>query len=336
MKRYISVDSGKNATKIAVYDPKTEQISVKKFRTKMSKGYFEDDAIESETMIAEIGGNVYKIGMGAMMEAETTTSKMTDIHKNCTLLAIARECSENEVDEVYAAIGIPVKDYEDVLSRNAYRAFILPEGEITVRYKESSEAPIKTKTFRIVSRDVFPETMGALFVDGYVPDAMTAVIDIGHLNVNLTVYVGIEVDKKYSLTDVLGGNNLVTGLAQELSAAFSLCDEKTVAMVLAREGDNRCLRTVNPNPDLEKRSKEIIDEYMLNHVLEIKRKCDAKRWPVDFMNVIAIGGTSYILRNEIREVFGQNVIIPNNPEFANAKGFLRIMIGKRLHKDIAA
>jgi plasmid segregation protein ParM len=308
---------------------------VKKFRTKASKGYFEDDAIESDTVIAEIEGQVLKIGTGALTEAETSTSKKTDIHKWCTLLAIARECSADEVDNVHVAIGIPVKDYEDVLSRNEYREFILPDGEITVRYKEASEAPVITKTFRIVSRDVLPETLGALFVEGYNPIASTGVIDIGHLNVNLTAYVGTEIDKKYSLTDVLGGNNLVTGLAQELSSAFSLCDEKTVAMVLAREGKDRCLKTVNPNPELEARSKEIIDEYLLNHVREIRRKCDAKRWPVDFMNFVAIGGTSYVLRNEIHEVFGKNVLIPDQPEYANAKGFLRIMVGKRLHKNIA-
>lgn len=334
MERFIAVDSGKSATKYAVYDANTQTITESKFMTKVSAGNFADDAIEKNTFIMEYMGNVYKIGHGATNEAEAVTSKKTPIHLICTLYAIASICSEDEIDQVHAAIGIPVKDFENVDNRNEYKSYILPEGDITISYKENSDAPVKTKTFNIASRHVYPETMGALFITDKVNTGTVAVIDIGHLNVNETVYNNVEVDNVYSLTDTLGGNNLVTGLAQELSSAFSLVDEKTTCRALMKSGADRCLKPTRPNPEIEKRSKEIIDTYTLNHVKAIRRLCDSKRWPVDFMNFIFIGGTSKLLKKEIYEVFGEDVLIPDNPEFANCRGFLRIMVAKVLHIEI--
>lgn len=334
MERFIAVDSGKSATKMASFDRETNTITESKFMTKVGKGNFADDAIENNTYIMEYNGNVYKIGRGAASEAEAVTSKKSETHLLCTLYAIASICSENEVDEVHAAIGIPVKDFEDVDKRNDYKAYILPEGDITISYKPNSDSDVITKTFRIVSRHVYPETMGALFLTNEINTGTVAVIDIGHLNVNETVYNNVEVDNVYSLTDTLGGNNLVTGLAQELSSAFSLVDEKTVCRALMKTGSDRCLKPTKPNPEIETKSKEMIDEYTLNHVKAIRRLCDSKRWPVDFMDFIFIGGTSRLLKNEIYEVFGSDVLIPDKPEFANCRGFLRIMVAKTAKIEI--
>lgn len=328
MERFLAVDSGKSATKVSIYDKDSNTIKETKFMTRVGKGNFSDDAIESNTFVMEYNGEVYKIGRGATTEAEAVTSKKTKIHLLCTLFAIASICSENEIDDVHVAIGMPVKDYEDVDKRNEYKQFILPEGDITVSYKENSDADIVTKTFRIASRHVYPETLGALFLTNEVNTGTVAVIDIGHLNVNETVYNNLDVDNVYSLTDTIGGNNLVTGLAQELSSAFSLVDEKMVCRILMKSGEERCLKPTRRNPEIEERSKKMIDEYLLNHVRAIRRSCDLKRWPVDFMDFIFIGGTSKLLKNEIYEVFGQNVLIPDRPEFANSRGFLRIMVAK--------
>lgn len=328
MERFIAIDSGKSATKVASFDKQTNQISEFKFLTKVGKGNLSDDAIEKGTVVMEYNGNVYKIGRGATTEAEAITSKKTETHLLCTLFAIASICSEDEIDEVHAAIGIPVKDFEDVDKRNEYKNYILPDEELTVSYKPNSDSEIITKTFKIVSKHVYPETMGALFLTNEINTGTVAVIDIGHLNVNETVYNNVEVDQVYSLTDTLGGNNLVTGLAQELSSAFSLVDEKTVCRALTKTGDHRCLKPIRKNPEIEKKSKEIIDNYTLNHVKAIRRLCDLKRWPVDFMDFIFIGGTSILLKNEIYEVFGSDVVIPEKPEFANCIGFLRIMVAK--------
>lgn len=334
MERYIAVDSGKKDSKIAVYDVEKDEVRKMKFSTKMSKGYFEDDALESNTNIVEYEGNIYKVGRGALVEAEMETSKKKDIHKICTLLAIARECSSNEVDEVHVGIGLPVKEWENVEIRNEYRNFILPDDEISLIIKTSSDKePIK-KTFRIVSKHVYPEGKGALFISDNVNVGTVGTIDIGHLNINNTVWTNLDIDHRYSLTDVLGGNNLITGLSQELSSEFSLCDERTTLCTLLKPKESRFLAPNKPNKEVEQKSKKIIDEYLLNHVKEIKRKCDSKRWSLDYMDLVFIGGTTKLLRNEIVDVFGNTITIPEDPEYANVLGFLRIMCGKLLEKQI--
>jgi plasmid segregation protein ParM len=335
MERYLAVDSGKSSTKVAVYDAKTDSVRKFKYRTKIGPGNFEDDAIGKNTYVAEYDGKVYKIGNAAATEAEMNTSKKAMVHKVCTMLALAMVCSEDEEDEMHVSIGMPVKDWDNVELRNEYRNFILPDGKITVKYvKDGDEKPV-TKTFTIASKHVYPETMGALFVGEKVNTGTVGIIDIGHLNLNLTVYNNLEPDRVYSLTDTTGGNNLVTGLSQELSSTFSLCDEKMVARILMKTGDERCLKPNRPNPEVEQRSREIISQYLLDYVREIKKCCDRRRWPIDYMDLYFMGGTTSLIRGELKEVFGDQITILDHPEYVNALGFLRIMCGKLLDKMIS-
>ena len=341
MKRYIAVDSGKSSTKVAelIMNGKNqdEVIEISKFRTRIGEGTFDDDNPGNNTFIMEYDGKTYKIGKNADSDAELDTSKKTLTHKICTLYAIANICSAKEVDEVYAAIGIPVKDWENVNIRNEYRSYILPEGEISVKYKKSGDGPIVEKTFKIAGRYVYPETLGALFIGNNINTGTVGVIDIGHLNVNQTIYNNIDVDKEYSMTDTLGGNALVTGLAQTLSAQFGFINPKQTADILLKQNENRCLmpkRLNEQNKDVPKKSKEVIDRFLKKHVEGILDHCKIAQWSVDYMDFIFIGGTSIILKKEIQEVFGDDVVIPENPEYANVIGFLRIMCGKSLGREI--
>lgn len=330
----IAVDSGKSATKVAIFDPQAMTVSIKKFLTKIGRGYFEDDALERNTVIMEFGGQVYKIGRGAISEAEMETSKKTDIHKLCTLKAIAENVESGKTEDVHVAIGMPVKEWENVQKRIDYKNFILPNEEVHVKLMDSANGSIQEKSFRIVSKHAYPETMGALFAREHPSMGTQGVVDLGHLNNNCAVWNGNELDPVYTLTDILGGNNLVTGLAQELTAAFTMCDEKTVARILASGKEERYLHPNKPNSELEQRSKEIIDEYLLNHVKEIKKKLDVKHWPLDYMDLTFIGKTTTLLEDEIRTVFGPAAFIPKDPEFANALGFSRVLAGKIYQYDI--
>ena len=332
MERYIAIDSGKYATKIASYDPQKETVSYNKFRTKISEGDFRDDALELSTLIMEYDGHVYKMGNGAIQEAELNTSKASDIHRLCVLTAIALNTSADEVDDVHVAVGIPVKEWENVEKRAAYKEYILPDGMVEIKLMLKSDTPPVTKKFKIKSKHVYPESQGALFLDEVMPDSSgtIGIIDIGNLNINCTSWTVRELDRQYSVTDELGGNVLVSGLSQELSAAFSRVDENYVAKVLRQNPEKRKLTPNRPNPQIEEESKNMIDEYLLNHVRMIKRRCDSKHWSLDFMKLVFIGGTSALLENEIREVFGPDVYIPNNPEYVNVMGFLRILCAKVL------
>ena len=328
--RFAAVDSGKFATKLAWADPKLETYNTCSFRTKMGLGNFADDAIEDGTFVVEIDGNVYKIGNGAPKEAVLETSKKSDIHKICTLLALALIANPSG-DEFKVAIGAPVAEWAVVDKRNEYRDYILPEGDITVKYKTSKSDDIHVKTFSVVKKYVYAESAGALYLDMLRNKDTAAIVDLGNLNVNCTYWSNFVLDETYSATGELGGQILVRKLADELSSAFTRVDERLVSNILKRAPEDRFLKPVKVtagSEEVEARSKQIIKEFLYNHVKEIQRKCDSLHWSLDYMELTFIGGTSALLQNEIREVFGENVFIPENPDMANVIGFLRRLIAK--------
>ena len=330
MAKFIAVDSGKYATKVAVYDPVKKETKKFKFRTKMSEGNFLDDAIESGTFIGSYEKSVYKIGNGAKIEAELNTSKKSEFHKICTLMAIAM-CVTEKNEEVTVAIGIPVKEFGVVEKRQEYKDYILPDGNLSIGLKLKSDSPQEEKTFHIVSKSVYPESAGALYLDmKKYADNSAAIIDLGNLNINCTCWQNFELDGKYTITDELGGNILISNLSQELSAEFSRCDENLVAKILKLPPKERYLRPIKPNKEIEEKSAKIIKSFLLNHVKEIKRKCDSKQWSLDYMQLVFIGGTSELLKDEIKEIFGEEVTIPVEPEYANVVGFLRRLCANKL------
>ena len=261
-KRYIAVDSGKFATKVAEYDPKTKTVRKFSIRTKADAGDFRDDAIEKHTVVVEIDGNVYKIGNGARGNgAALETNKSTDVHRLCTLTAIATLASKNEADEIYVAVGLPAKDWANVAKRMGYKDFILPQGECRISIKKDSESPVVEKTFTIKERYVFPESIGALFMDETIenitPTAITGVLDIGNLNLNATLWQGTELLQDKSLTAELGGAILIQELAQELTTNIATCDELITANILKSE--DRCIPSNgNLTPEQVDASKELI------------------------------------------------------------------------------
>jgi plasmid segregation protein ParM len=331
MDRYLAIDSGKNATKVAIYDPEKNSTKKLAFLTKIGDGDFSDDSIESGTFLAEMDGKVYKVGKGAKFNAELETSKMTDIHKICTLSAIAMCLNADEENTVHVAIGIPVKEFENVEKRNAYRNFILPDGEISVKLKPKNGEEPKTVKFTIKTKLVAPESSGVLYLNPTkFQNTTTATVDIGSLNVNGSYWSGFDLDSEFSMTGELGSQILIAGLAQELSAEFSRCDEKLVASILRQPLDKRHLTPIRQNPEVEQRSAEFIHKYLVEHVRKIKALCNAKNWSLDYMELVFIGGTSKMLENELYEVFGHEIYIAPDPVYANVLGFLTKLCSKTL------
>ena len=323
---YCAVDSGKFATKIAWTNEDFTKVQKCQFRTKMSAGNMLDDNIENGTYVCQIGDEIFKIGNGAQRYADLVTSKKSPIHKNCTLLALALLASDSGDDEFHVAIGMPVDEYGVVDNRIDYMKYMLPQGETTVLYR-TQKTDIITKKFKIVSSHVYPESAGGLYLNASRNKDSAAIIDIGSLNVNLTMFQGFEVDKDYSITGELGGQILVSNLAAELSASLGTrCTDILVSRVLKSPLEQRYLVPNIPNPDIEEKSFQIINEYLLKHVSDIKRLADSKKWSLDFIPLTFIGGTSEILANEIRKVFGESVFIPSSPEYTNALGFLKRIV----------
>ena len=333
MVRYIAVDSGKFATKVAEYEISKDTVREFSIRTKSSFGDFRDDAIEAQTVIIETEDGVFKVGNGARGDGvNLETDKKSDVHKLCTLTAIATLASANETDEIYVAIGLPAKEWANVSKRMDYKDYILPDGKITMSIKTSSSSPVIKKTFIIKQKFVFPESIGALFMDEVLPymtnTSITGVLDIGNLNLNATLWQGTELLQDKSATMDLGGAILIQNLAQEISSNIVSCDELIAANILKSAPSDRTLPTdLNLSAEQIETSKTLIKRVLKEHAEKVKRCCKARNWSLDITRIVAIGGTSKDIEEELREVFG-NIIIIENSSYCNVLGYLRMMCSR--------
>ena len=342
MERYVAIDAGKFATKCAEYNIKKNETTKFHFATKMSEGNFKDDALEPDTYLAEIDGKVYKFGRGATgIGASLVTDKTSEIHRNSILTALATMASDKEEDEFNVATCIPASDWSDVNKREIAKEYLLPSGKFEINFRGPMDKEVKKKVFTIKQETklCLPESIGGLFMDETPKfDELTniGVIDIGSLNVHITKWLGVVMEKDGCDTAELGGTILARNLARQLSVAFSRCDEDLVRRILLLKPEARHLYPNNKNEETIRKSKEMIDKALLEHVQNVRNLCDAKGWPLDFMDLRFIGGTSYVLQNEIKQVFGEDAFILSNSSFCNVLGCLRSLcsrmpeIGKRI------
>lgn len=325
---HIAVDCGKYETKTCFYSEENGQGKFK-FRTKLSPGIYEDDMIKRGTVVIQVDdGDICLYGYGAQVEPAMQTSKKTDTHKVCTLASIAMALGEGTHTDVSVAIGVPLDISANAAERMSYKEFILgKEGEKhTVRWKRDSESPIVTTTFTIGRRFVYPEGCGALWLFPEKCEGSTAIIDIGNLNTNNIYAEALAPDDAMCFTGELGGKILISGLAQALEADLgSRVAESMVANALSKPRGHRFLVSAHGDKTVESRSAEIIADYTRQHVRMLRQQCDIHHWPLDFANVVCVGGTTRLLLEELEAEFGSTVYIPEEQEHANAKGFLRRM-----------
>jgi hypothetical protein len=330
MEKYISVDAGKFATKVGLFNPDGNNVMKYKFRTKLDHGDFRDDNVEKNTYIAEINGEVFKVGNGATTEARLEMTKLSKEHQICALTAIA--LAANDGDVFHVAIGCPLKEYEVVEKRERYREELLPSGEITVKLKRNSDDEPVSVTFTIESKVVYAESSGILYIDAVrFQGKSVGVIDIGGGTALGNISDNFEIQPAYSVTTENGGNVLITELSQELSAKFGRVDSSYVAKLLKLPPEKRFLSPKNGNKEIEEESRKFIHEFIINYLNRIHRACDAKSWSMDYIDLVFTGGTSEVLAPEIREVFGNGIYVPSHSEFTNAVGFLKKMVARKLN-----
>ena len=333
MSKFIAVDCGKYNTKVESYDSESGKRRHFKFRTKISPGTLDDDMLERGTFIVQTDdgdGEVYKIGNDARKEPDMETSKKSEIHRICSLAAIAMAAGPGVHEDLSVVIGMPLSLCSVPEERLSYKKYILGEpGEkhvVNFVTNPNDPDPVQECVFTISKELVYPEGIGVIYEYPAKLSGPTAVLDIGNLNINNTYTDNFNIVNESCFSDELGGKVLITGLAQELTSELGArVDENLAASTLLRPLSDRYLHTTSGNKEIDEKSREIIDRYLLEHVRAIKQKCATRHWPLEFMNVVCVGGTSKLLIEEIKQVFGANAFIPDNPEYANASGFLKKM-----------
>ena len=333
MKKYVVVDAGKGGTKVALYTEK-DGIKTFEYQTKFSAGDFCDDALENNTFLAKIDGETYKVGNGALTKAEIQTTKMTPIHKISTLTALALCASDDEIDDMDVVVGCPLSEYAIPAKRKEYMDYVLEEGEHTVEIKTKSDADPVIRKFNVTFRKVLPETAGIFFtmLDDYEGEPI-GVIDIGNVTAIGAVYDDFEIDHNFDFTDMRGGAMLISLLSQKLTARFSKYNQKYTLKLLLRPANERFLENKNI-PGIEEDSKKLIHDEIISYLHGVRELCNAAQWSLDYMKLVFGGGTAHMLQDEIKEVFGDNVVFAPYEKMANAIGSLRRLVQLRTGKDI--
>lgn len=324
----VSVDGGKSHTKVKSYRMETGKGIETKFMTKITPGGdFRDDMFEHGTFLAQIDdGPIYKVGSDGKQSADMQTSKKSEVHKVCIMAAVAYACGGGEDNEVSIVTGLPLQSCSIPEERISFKEYILGDLGVqhTVKIKPNAKSPVVTIGFKFVEQKVYPEGIGVIYEHPEEFSGPTGIIDIGGLNMNGLYVNGFSPYAENCFTDEAGGKNLITTLAQQLTSELGTrCDEHMAEFVLSKPYEERFLVSQTGNKDVEQKSREVIDACVLEHVRNLKAKCDFHHWSMEFMKLVCIGGTSKILARELKMVFGDRIIIPKNPEFINVRGFLR-------------
>lgn len=331
-RKFVSIDCGKYDTKISYFAEGMNIVKKYKFRTKITPGAtFADDMFDKGTFIVQIDDEkeIYKVGYNGKKEPDMETTKKTDIHRVCTMTGIAcalRSLGKTPSKDVPVAIGIPFQIINIPEERMSYKEYILGEEgkEHVVRIKWTPEGSVHEVRFSLGKRNVYPEGIGVVYEYPDILDGTTAILDIGNLNTNHIYTEDLIMNENLCFTSELGGKIMIAGLAEELTSELGArVNEAIVASTLKKPVEERCLMPKNNDMEIQEKSRAIIKRYLLEHVKRIKKKCDTKQYPLDFMHVVCTGGTSKLIMGELREVFGENTFIPKDPEYANALGFLR-------------
>lgn len=312
--KIVAVDCGKADTKVCCYS--TEDAGVKSMiiPTKLTPS--------SELMAATGSEDEYRVsinGQGEDTDGEWiigslkgqtsySNSKKDRIHRIITLTAIAL-CVDNG-DTVIASMGCPLTLFDDTDGKNQYFNYILKKGrvDITINGKNHYFYIEKDKCL------VFPESFGAVFMYKKSFESNVGVIDIGGLNVNASYFSSGKPDMDLCRTEKLGYYSIISTLRKKINTYCdsSFGDEQIKAFLKQGYVTNR------------KETSKIIENVLDEHFQKIEKVLI--EWDLDSLNLIFIGGTSELLRKQIERRFNKKAYIPDNPNFVNAKGFLKVML----------
>lgn len=170
--KYVAIDSGKFATKAVTLKPdRTEKLLV--FRTKMEET--NRTSAQGQSFLVEYEGKRYILGEQAEV-GSSKSSKAELLHKLAAYTALARLVESG--DDVVAAVGCPLQVFENAETKEQYRRYLFPKGQIDIKVNGT------TKHFTVKNVLVLAESSGIIYLEeARYADRMVGVVDIGGLNI---------------------------------------------------------------------------------------------------------------------------------------------------------
>lgn len=308
----LAIDCGKAMTKVAVYDDNAVgSIKTSCFNTNaVGKTGMEDTGLINAHKVKYNGVVMYVGGQETEGDTSNQNSKNDDIHKFCTLYAIASNV--NNGDTVNVVIGCPLSVYANKEQRDKYKSDILPKGRVEISIDD------KPMFFNINKRLVCAESTGIIALSPELFEEDTVIFDIGGLNVNAVKFVNQSLVANSCITSKLGMKTIKNNIKSVCEKALQEDSEDFELDEVQLEGIIKRGYVLNYKSTTEDAVKDTLNE----HINAIAKDCE-KKWKqnVKTYNQVFVGGTSLLLKDSIKNRFPDATIV-EDALYSNAKGFL--------------
>ena len=299
----IAMDSGKFNTRLfAGLD------SVDIFRTKIEE--IQSTTPRNNTIKTE-DGKMYLVGNDAS-NIDHEPSKETLTHKLCIYYGLIRNGFSNR--KINLAIGTPIKYFKDPQTKKSYADFIRGNGNVEVEYNGV------THNIMINEVLVLPEGCGILYANDKNYNDLTSkyigIIDIGGLNAQGRVYQMGTPLPEFDMDSELGTHTLSQDIADKLNmedknARYSSAQIES----LIERHYNKGILLTNEKDILAIKKIEIC---LQEHLASILRMCQAKKWNLEYMDIMFTGGGAQLLRGYIES---KGFDVSDNCIEDNVRGF---------------
>ena len=306
MERIIAVDPGKFAIKSAASDvPEVRSLRSKIYALNENEQF---DPQGNSVYITYEGKN-YIIGdQGVAVDQDF--SKETILHKIGLMASLSRYIKDG--DSVRLILGCPASIYKDKSAREKYRDYMTDNG--TLKFETNTD----TYTVSVVSTLVLPESSGAPYVyPQYFKDSRVAVVDIGGLNLNFSVYNNLVLELDSMRTVNYGGYMVEDLVKTSFSGRFGVSlKQPDYEQVLVNDG-------LFKNGTVLPESTDLLHELFHQFASDISKVVKSFDYDLSLMKVLFIGGSSYLLKDDITE-FIPHALIKSDCANVNVLGFLKV------------
>lgn len=307
--KLISIDPGKYATKAIALNKNNTMENVY-FRTKIFKLNNNID-IDAQGKSFKVGLNGKEFIIGDQGEEVDYTVDKANINHKLAVYTATTQLLEG-FKAVKLVLGCPTSIYRNKNLRNEYKNYIRNNGKVSIQVNN------QTHSFLVENILVLPEGSGIVYTKPeFFKGKRVAVIDLGGLNMNFTIYDNLVPQPSSMFTLNHGYAEIETRLTNELNSTYGIALTSNDVQNVVRQGGVKVRGVIDPN------STQIIDGVIDQYMLKLIQEARKNNFNLDMMDIVFVGGTSLLVHDKIKQYLPHAIII-ENAQWANVEGFYKV------------
>jgi hypothetical protein len=307
----IAMDSGKYSTQgvVKLSSGNYKQVIFRTLVTNNNTGLdpigktYKVDIVDKQHLVGEQGETInYDI------------SKADDNHVIATYTGITQLLPENEGLSIKLIYGCPVSIYKDKNQRELYKSKLI---------KDSIKLAVNdiNYSFNITKLLLLPEGCGVVFCHRELFDRKrVAVIDLGGLNMNFTIYDNLAPELSSMFTENHGSYAITNDIIRTFNTKYGKAFAQKDAEQILRNG------YLQHNGRVDEQSVKLVQDIIDQYIQQIKRFVLQYNNYLETLDVVVTGGTAQLIKDRISKHI-PHAYIPKDSQWTNVKGFY--FVGER-------